>query len=72
MRLVDFDAIREISKHTTPTQALIEIEQQILQIKQKGMYQIGPSLVNGLILFFLALTIYAVLHYRYYKKKNHN
>jgi len=68
-RLVDLEAIRKISKITTPEQQSFLLQREIEQIKQSGMYKIGPSLLNGGIFLLLCLLIYSVLHYKYYRRK---
>ena len=72
MRLVDSEVIREIAKNTTPAQARLLLNEKIDKIKQAGVATIKPTLLNGLALVSVCLMIYAVLHYRYYKKCEKN
>ena len=67
-RLLDVEAIRSISKLTTPEQKHFLLQREIEQIKQSGMYKVGPALLNGAIFFLLCLLIYSVLHYKYYHR----
>jgi hypothetical protein len=69
-RLLDTEAIRNISKITTPEQQQFLLQREIEQIKQNGMYKIGPALLNGGIFLLLCLLIYSVLHYKYYRRKS--
>ena len=69
-RLVDVEAIRNISKITTPEQQQVLLQREIDQIKQSGMYKIGPALLNGSLFLLLCLLIYSVLHYKYYRRKS--
>jgi hypothetical protein len=74
MRLVDTEVLRQIAKNTTPAQTRLLLNEKIEKIKQTGAATIRPTLLNGLAMVVVCLIIYAVLHYRYYKKceKNNN
>jgi len=68
MRLVDSEVIQKIAKNTTPAQTRLLLNEKIEKIKRAGVATIKPALLNGLALVSVCLLIYAVLHYRYYKK----
>jgi len=72
MRLVDSEVIQKIAKNTTPAQTRLLLNEKIEKIKQAGVATIKPALLNGLALVSVCLLIYAVLHYRYYKKCEKN
>jgi hypothetical protein len=72
MRLVDSEVIRKIAKNTTPAQTRLLLNEKIEKIKRAGVATIKPALLNGLALVSVCLLIYAVLHYRYYKKCEKN
>lgn len=72
MRLVDSEVIQKIAKITTPAQTRLLLNEKIEKIKRAGVATIKPALLNGLALVSVCLLIYAVLHYRYYKKCEKN
>jgi hypothetical protein len=72
MRLVDSEVIQKIAKNTTPAQTRLLLNEKIEKIKRAGVATIKPALLNGLALVSVCLLIYAVLHYRYYKKCEKN
>ena len=65
---MDAEVIRQIAKNTTPAQTRLLLNEKIEKIKQTGAATIRPTLLNGLALVSVCLLIYAVLHYKYYKK----
>ena len=66
-RLLAYD-VPKISTNTNSIQ-LTKIDKQIQKIKSSGFDQIGPSLINGILLITTCVLIYSVLYYKYYKKK---
>jgi hypothetical protein len=72
MRLIDKEVLQKIAKQTTPAQTRLLLNEKIEKIKQVGAATIRPTLWNGLAVVVLCLIIYAVLHYRYYKKCENN
>ena len=64
-RLLSYD----IPTIANPPIGVSKIDKQIEKIKNSGIEDIGPSLLNGLLFIVICIIIYSVLYYKYYKKK---
>lgn len=68
-RLISFET--PISNSTPiPININFKLEKKIEKMKDNILYEMTPSIINGLLFISVSLLIYFVLYYKYNKKKN--
>lgn len=67
-RLIAFDA--PLPKPSNIISSATKIEKKIEKLKDNIMYEMTPSIINGLVFVVICLLIYFILYYKYNKKKN--
>lgn len=50
--------------------ATSKLEKKLEKLKENMIYEMTPTLINGILFISICLLIYFVLYYKYYKKKN--
>ena len=67
-RLIAYDV--PITKTTSSMNITSKLEKKIEKMKDNMLYEMTPSIINGLLFISICLIIYFVLYYKYNKKKN--
>ena len=69
-RLIAYDI--PLPKSSTIIKTTSKLEKKIEKLKDNMLYEMTPSIINGLLFITICLLIYFVLYYKYNKKKNDN
>ena len=69
-RLIAYDI--PLPKSSTIIKTTSKLEKKIEKLKDNMLYEMTPSIINGLLFITICLLIYFVLYYKYNKKKNAN
>lgn len=67
-RLIAYDL--PIKADISNTLKINKIDKKINSVKDDIIYEMNPSLLNGIIFISICLLIYFILYYKYTKKKN--